>query len=73
MTGRPLDALIAAAAIVPLGSGVAVVAVVPIWEGPASITALVALLAFGTALGIGISVSEPVIRRAAERRATGKP
>ncbi|MCX5213057.1 hypothetical protein OG689_27940 [Kitasatospora sp. NBC_00240] len=58
-----MDAVTAAAVIVPVSAGVAIAAVVPVWGGPPGTTGLVALLAFALALMAGIAASGPVGER----------
>ncbi|MFC9330579.1 hypothetical protein [Kitasatospora sp. NPDC057015] len=70
---RPLVTLAATTVVVAVSGAVALGAAWPIRDGPAGTTALVALLAFGISLMVGVSASEPVLRRTAARQARAAP
>ncbi|WP_329498878.1 hypothetical protein [Kitasatospora herbaricolor] len=70
---RPLAALAATVVVVAVSGAVAFGAAWPIRDGPAGTTGLVALLTFGISLMVGVSASEPVMRRAAADPAEAAP
>ncbi|GGV11743.1 hypothetical protein GCM10010495_26550 [Kitasatospora herbaricolor] len=59
--------------VVAVSGAVAFGAAWPIRDGPAGTTGLVALLTFGISLMVGVSVSEPVMRRVAADPAGAAP
>ncbi|OKI12053.1 hypothetical protein [Streptomyces sp. CB03911] len=70
---RPVAAPAATVVVVAVSGAVAFGAAWPIRDGPAGTTGLVALLAFGISLMVGVSASEPVMRRAAADPAGAAP
>ncbi|MFD7591743.1 hypothetical protein ACFV6D_01750 [Kitasatospora sp. NPDC059812] len=65
----PLDVLVATLVVGLVSGGLAQAITMLIPDAPPSTTGLVFLLVFAASLMAGVSASEPVMRRVAERRA----